>query len=243
VSPKGEPLIVAEDRHEEADPGRADPERHPVEQPPPGQEQRDLRPGDVGRHGVEQGLRHRELAAEGLPGRGHAVHELGHRVEPSGLIALLEPLHRGALGDQALRRILDPHEQGRDQHRDEVAEHAALVRPAHAHRAHRAELDARRRLAVGAQVAPERAGEDRQHDVVHRAAERRLHRAHLGEGERLPGEPALDGQRRVERRRRRGLASDGSALVTALVIRRARVELGRAQQAEGLVGEALRRSW
>ena len=95
---------------------------------------------------------------------------LGEDLGADRLAGGLQVAHR--LGDQvqALDRVLAPDRQRRHHRRDPVAERAVLLRGADADRHHRPHLQALGVVAAGAQVVADRAGDDREDDVVDGAA-------------------------------------------------------------------------
>ena len=100
-------------------------------------------------------------------------------MEAAGLIEALEPLHRLALGLQALERIEDANEKRCDHCRDLVAELPSLGALSHADRAHRTQLNAVGVDAVLPEIAPQSSGQDRQHEIVDCASERALRPTYL----------------------------------------------------------------
>ena len=98
------------------------------------------------------------------------VGELGQDLGADRLPGALQVAHR--LGDQAqsLDRVLAPDRQRRHHRRDPVAERAVLLVGADADRNHRPQLEPLGVVAACAQVVAERAGDDREDDVVDRAA-------------------------------------------------------------------------
>jgi hypothetical protein len=116
----------------------------------------------------------------------HALHRLGDLREPR-------------LG------VVVAHRQRRHHRRDLVAQGAARLVGAHAHRHHRLQLESLHLLATAAQVAAQRAGDRCQHHVVDRPAERVLDRLDVGERQPHPGEAPVRANRRVVRALGRGV--------------------------------------
>src|SRR3989442_11101039 len=84
-------------------------------------------------------------------------------------------------------------------HRYQVAQCPMLVLTPHAHRAHGAQLNLLRRVTMRTKVAPDPAGDHRQHDIIDRAPEHGTNSADLGEGELGPGKLPFAGERPVKR--------------------------------------------
>src|SRR5436190_2566369 len=158
---------------------------------PAEQVERELRAGHVRDDEVEEALPcHQPGRLTHHRGRGEAA-ELGQDLRPHGLAALLEALELLADHVQPGERLVAPDRQRRHHRRDPVAEGAALEIGADAHRNHRLELEAVGVLALAAQMASQRAGDRRQHDVVDGPAELVLDRLQVGQLGAYPGKAAV----------------------------------------------------
>ena len=167
--------------------------------------ERELRPGHVRHEQVEQPRR--EVQPRGL-GEDRRRRERLHPGEHLGadrLLGLLEAVHRLAHDLQPGDRVLDVDGQRRAHRREPVAELVVLVAGADRDGHERAQLQPLGAHAARPQPLLQRAGDDGEHDVVDRAAERVLDlledRELLAHGD----EPAVRADLDVERRRRRGV--------------------------------------
>ena len=166
------------------------------------QKQRRLGAGHIGHHQVE-GLQPRQIARAQRKQRGGSpIRHLGEQFCADGALRFLQ--FGGVLrnGAQLQRGIGLGQRQRHEPGRDAVAQRAALVGFADAHRRHYAEVQARHIHAPILEEAPHCAGDHGQHHIVERAAQAAAHELQIGQRQRPPIEAAVGADALIQRRRR-----------------------------------------
>ena len=182
---------VAEQRDAEPEPREQRHQRIDLDHRRTQQVERYLRPGHVGDHQVERQAPVREPRTEREQGRGRPVGHAGQDLRTHRLLRGLEARRGGAHRGVATGGLGLADRQVGHPRRDLVAERAALVARAHAHRDHGAELDVGRIDASPLEEAPHRTRHGGEHDVVQRPAELVLDLLHLLEVHGQPVEAAV----------------------------------------------------
>src|SRR5438552_1788728 len=170
----------------------------------------DHRPGNVRADEIRQVIGRRwQQPCERLNGGRYPAKQVAKDLRARGDVLSLQLLGRLGYGPEAGNRIAFTCRRLNEQHGDTVSEVPALILPTDVDRRQYAHIAVLGTLAVHLEVASERSGEDREHDVVDCAAAGSPNATYLSERELAAGQPALFCKRLVERCPRYGVRHVG----------------------------------